>query len=259
MSSRRASALVPSLIGLVVLAGAAFAVRTATVPDAVEAFGAEPAAGPFAAGSVVAAGDLEVALRRANLEPTALASAGLSANEAAAVVNAVRQHLLAQPTALSSADTSHAAARVASDALERKVATGLASPEEVTALATAKTTLASAVAARTTAVNAIFDAGTTGLSSQKLTVLATIRTNAAAWQGIEVPYLSIERSQADWVALRDAMSAKRIAANEGEQTPQVSASLLSSCDQNETVAAAKAALAANGAEVLSSWNSAIQG
>jgi hypothetical protein len=199
--------------------------------------------------------NLEVALIRAGLDPRALAAAGVSSAQVSSVAAAVSAHLAQSLSAISDADQAYAQARVEHDALDRKVGGGTASQEEITALAAARQALDSARALRASRLDALHTAGATGLSFDQRSRLAMLRLNADKPAPIE--FKVVERTEAEWVALRDALSNERSAAANGEQPNAGCQSLLGSARSNSTVAAAKSAIDTNLAAVQSAWSVAV--
>jgi len=209
---------------------------------------------------VLAAGpdtELRVALLRAGLGAEALAAAGLSAQEASTMVGAFSSAMASQPGALEHADSDYAAARVAKDHLQRKVRSGLATPQEVTDLAAAKAALATAEATRQQVFDGWFAAATQGLADAKVTRLVRIQANAD-WK-LPVELLVSDRDQAEWVAIRKALANERICAEYGQDpNPQMQAAL-ATWRAEAPVAAAKSACDANLGGVQAAWDAATGG
>jgi hypothetical protein len=200
-------------------------------------------------------GDLDVKLIRAGLDAGALSAAGVSANAATALVSAANAHLTDHAAALPNADTAFTTARRESDRLKRLIESGHGSQEDVGNYQTQSATLAAATADRDAALAAIVTAATAGLSSDQKTALARIRANQS-WKEVGVEFLVVERTEAQWVALRDALAAERIAAAAGDELPQATQTLLATARANESVAAAHASLGTNLAGVTAAWNAA---
>lgn len=194
---------------------------------------------------------------RAGLEPRVLAAAGVSSNQAVAVLSAANSHLAQHPTALRSADEAYAQARVSHDALERKVGSGLASQEEIGQLAAARTALASATAARASALQEIYAAATSGLNGQQAARLARLRANAA--QKCPIEFKAVDRTEAEWVALRKALSNERVSAACGDTAHAGCQTLLASKRSDPSVASAKSACDSNLATIQSAWSTAVGG
>lgn len=194
------------------------------------------------------------ALIRAGLDAEELAAAGLSAQQASTLVGHGESLLAGEPTRLSAADTAYSSARTAKDALERKIQSGLASPQEIASFSNATSAFASAEAERVAALASLFDAATAALSEGQRSVLSTIHANRE--RGLAPEFLTINRTEAEWLALRNALSNERIAARNGDEPNAGCQSLLSAARSNATVAAAKSAHDANLAAIISAWNSA---
>jgi hypothetical protein len=200
---------------------------------------------------------LEVALVRAGVDARSLAAAGVSSNQVAAVVAAASTHLGEHGSALSTADQAYAEARVAHDALERKVGSGLAGQEELTQWASARTTLASASAAQASALSATFNAAIAGLNETQRSKLAMLRANAGMPGPIE--FKAVERTEAEWLSLRQALANERISAQCGDEPHSGCQTLLSTARSNASVAAAKSACDTNLASIESAWSTAVGG
>ena len=165
--------------------------------------------------------------------------------------------MVAQPGALKQKDEACAAARVAKEDLERKVASGLATQEQVAALATAKTTLTSSIAARDQLLSAWFTDATENLSAGKLSTLTMLRTNAA--HELPVEFLVKERSEAEWVAIRKALNNERICAKYGDEPDPAKQQALAVWKADGAVAAAKSASVTGLAGVQEAWMAATGG
>jgi len=239
ISSRGASLIAMLLVFVPVCLGAAwFAMRAPT-----------SAAAPNT--------DVRAALLRAGLGAEALAAAGLSEQEASTMVGAFSSAMASQPGALEHADGDYAAARVAKDQLQRKVRSGLATPQDVADLAAAKAALASAEATRQHVLDGWFAVATQGLADTKVTRLSQIQANAD-WK-LPVEFLVEGRDQAEWVAIRKALANERICAKyDQDPNPQMQAAL-ATWRAEAPVAAAKSAYDANLAGVQVAWDAATDG
>ncbi|HKX45637.1 MAG TPA: hypothetical protein VJP77_02970 [Planctomycetota bacterium] len=194
-------------------------------------------------------------LHRIAIHPESLCAVGLTPAQAASVIEAGAAHFEQYAELCQGADADYAAARVARDELQRTVRSGLASQQEVADLADAKVAMASAEAERAAAFDAAFDAATLGLDGEVKALLATIRANES-WR-LPVAYLVADRSQADWVTLRDALVAERLAAEEQTATPEPYASFLATTESNADVAAALTGLETHLAELQAAWDAAL--
>lgn len=94
----------------------------------------------------------------------------------------------------------------------------------------------------------------TGRNPDKTEVLRKIRANKQTWK-ISEPYLAIDRTDAQWLALRGALAAQRFAARKGIELAQAPAAVIAEADANQTVALAKIDFASNLAGVKQAWDS----
>ena len=197
------------------------------------------AQGPQQPGGVAIASDvMQVALIRAGLSADAMCAAGLSANQASTVIANAKLMLAAHPTILSDADAAYAAACAAANALQRKIQDGHASQEEIASLPTATAAVAAAQAQRQAALDAILAAATQTLAPSSVAVLHTIAANHA-WK-LPIEFLTVERTETEWISLRNALSNERIAVKYEDAPNSTCQVLLAGARANPTVAAAKA-------------------
>jgi hypothetical protein len=199
--------------------------------------------------------NLVTALFRAGLQPESLAAAGVSAESTTTLVGNVKTWLAQNASMLSAADTRLGSAVPAKEALWRKVQSGLGSHDDVTSLDAAVTEFNAALAGQASTVSAMFDAGTASLSSQTKATLALERTSQLAW-GLPMQYLVKDRSQADWVALRDALDNERVSAKLGEDPDQAMQALLATVRADSAIATAKTSLDTKLGAVTAAWEAA---
>jgi hypothetical protein len=199
--------------------------------------------------------NLVTALYRAGLQPEDLAAAGVSAESTTTVVGNVKAWLSQNASTLSNADSRLGSAVPAKESLWRKVQSGLASHDDVTALDAAVTEFNAALAGQTSAVSAMFDAGTASLSSDTKATLVLERTSQLAW-GLPMQYLVKSRTQADWVALRDALDNERVSSKLGEDPDPAAQALLATVRADPAIAAAKTNLDTKLGAVTASWEAA---
>ena len=192
-------------------------------------------------------------IMRVDLGADRLAAAGASAQATTGSIDAAIAKVA--QVALEAADASYAAAKPAADALQRKIQSGLGSAEDVTAYQQASAQLAAATAARKTAQDEIFAAGISSLPAEQKALLTTIRANSS-WK-LPVQYLAVNRTEADWVKLRDYLDARRINQESGEEVPAEVTSYLASVESNVVVSKTKADLDAGLATIQSAWNAAV--
>ncbi|MEE8154581.1 MAG: hypothetical protein V3T53_06425 [Phycisphaerales bacterium] len=201
------------------------------------------------------ASELTVALMRAGLGPEALTAAGASASAAATVVNDAREYMIANPAALSLADTSYASARQSVDQLKRLIQSGQGTDEDLVAYSAAKSQLFQATLQRQGVLDAVFGAGSASLNPSQTNRLAAIRNNSAWDRPTE--FLVANRPDAQWVELRNVLAHTRITADLGETPAPEAVATLSEYAGYPQVAAAKARLDANLVVVTAAWEQAI--
>lgn len=201
--------------------------------------------------------DLRTTLLRAGLSPEALAASGVSSGSVAGVVADVQQSDAYTGNALGTADAAYSSAQAEVQALEKLVAKGEATEQDIAALSTAKTERATAEAAQASALSALFTAGVGSLSAASRTTITSIR--ASLERPVPTEFLVKSRSEDDWTRLKRLLAHERIAANAGEECDSDVASELATLRSDADVAAAKSALTANLASVTTAWNSATAG
>jgi hypothetical protein len=199
-----------------------------------------------------------VALIRAGLDPSSLTAAGVTSNGVVGLLQPAADLMNGNPTALPNADTAFAAARVANDALVRKIQSGLASQDEVSSYPAVSGTLASATTTRQAALDAIFNAAAANLDSGAKNLLTQVRSNRSQDWSRDYPYefLVITRQESEWVTLRDCLANERIAVQLPDLLSQDDQALLTTWRADPAVSAAKAALDQNLAAVTAAWNTA---
>jgi hypothetical protein len=200
--------------------------------------------------------DLEVDAIRAGLDAKALAAAGVSAQSTSTIITNVNAYLLDHGTDLSLADSAYAGARNESDRLQRKIQSGQGTQEDVGSYQTQVAALATATTQRQAALDAIFNAGTANLSEGQKTTLSTIRTNRAAWDS-PLEFLTVNRTEIEWVHLRDCLTNERVAVEYPDNLDQAMQAELGTWRANQSVAAAITSLGTNLSSVTSTWNSAM--
>jgi hypothetical protein len=204
----------------------------------------------------IAGTDAASTLIRAGLDPDALAAAGVSGNQAAGVVDAFEAAMAADPARLATADAGYASAKAASDQLRRLIQSGRGDQGDVTKYQAAMSSLQTAEASRQSALDDWFDAATTGLTQGQVATLVTIKGNRD-WK-LDIEFLTVDRSEPEWVQLRDALAHERVAAKYGESVDPGVQSFLATARSNASVSASKTACAANLSAVTASWEGALQ-
>lgn len=201
------------------------------------------------------AANLEVSAIRAGLDAKALAAAGTSAQTTPTVVSAVNTYLLAHPADLSAADEAHGTARREVDRLQRLIQSGKGTQQDVTSYQIQKAALEAATSQRAAALSAIFNAGVAGLNESQRLALAKVRANRQ-WE-VAIEFLTVERSEADWIRVREALANERISAADGVQLDPAVASQLATWRADPAVASATTSLGSNLLSVTFAWNAAM--
>lgn len=202
--------------------------------------------------------DFPCTLIRAGLDPAAITAAGVSSGTVTSVLQAAADTINANPTALPNADTALASARVDSDRLRALIQSGLAQQEDITAYQTATANLATATAQRQAVLDQIFTTAIASLSAGQKTVLTQIRSNRGSDFSKDYPteFLAVDRTQVDWVSVRDCLANERIAIQLPDTLDQGAQAQLATWRADPTVSAAKNALDTNLASVTTAWNTA---
>jgi hypothetical protein len=199
--------------------------------------------------------DLVTALYRVGMQPENLAAGGVSANDTTTVVGNVKTWLGQNSTALADADTRMFNAVTNRDKLVRKVVSGLASQDEVAQCQTAKTEFTNATSNRQSVLDACFAAGAASLTSDQATLLSKMRVNQPTWE-LPLELCVVDRAEADWVHIGDALSNERVSAKEGVDPDPDEQSYLSNVRADTTVSTAKSNLDAHLGDVRTAWETA---
>jgi hypothetical protein len=194
---------------------------------------------------------------RAGLGPVELAAAGVTDEQATTVA----QNLLAEwnsvPTALPDAQASYVAAKQQGQRLQRLIHSGRASDKEVSAYGSAQATLAKAEAAREAALDSLFMAGVASLSEAQVACLSTLRDNSE--QTTDLEFRVVDRTEAEWLALDNALANERIAADYGETPASDCVTHLAAQRSDKAVATARSSCEAHVESVRVAWNAAVGG
>lgn len=191
---------------------------------------------------------------RVGLDADSLAAAGVTSGSVASIIATLITAEVNLPTPLAQLDEAYSSARAARNAAERKIHSGSATQQEIDAFAGLESALASAEAARNGALDSLFASATANLTSAQRASLTSIRAHRS-WK-LPTEFLVVARTEAEWIALRDALSNERTAAKNGDTPNATCQSLLATERAGASVAAAKAALDTNGSSVTSAWNAA---
>lgn len=198
--------------------------------------------------------DLVFGLTAAGLAPEALAAAGVDDEGATAVVAAAASYLGNSPSTLASAVRAAGTASAEVDRLERLVRRGAGvSPE---ALSAAREDKADAQATLDSYINSLRAVAVAPLSSGERAMLNAIRPNLG--RTVPAQYLVVERSEADWTALRDALANEAQASAGITAADQPAATLLETARGNELVASAQSGLANHLQAINDAYYSAVE-
>ena len=176
-----------------------------------------------------------VTLRRSGLAPEWLAASGITPQEAGIIRGRIDQTVADNGASLQSADATLATARQALAALQKKMRIGTYVDPDT--LAAAQAAVTSALASQQTVLQAI-QAELIGqdLTANQLGTLATMSGNAT-WK-LPYQYLVVTRTEAQWVDLRDALDASRIAASRGTSANDHAQGVVQNANADPNVSAA---------------------
>ena len=218
---------------------------------------ANPGANPAKAGKRKKSLDtnLVTALYRVGLQPERLAAARVSAQSVAGVVAGVKSWLAQHTTTLDDVDSRFASAQDSQNSLIRTVQSGLATKDQLGQLDTAVASLASITSERSGDLDAVFTAAVGGLTTDQQNALSQARANWLPWR-LAVQFLVVNRSESDWVTLRNALDDERVSAAEGTDPDPTYQQFLATARADPTVAAAVTSLNTTLADVTTAWESA---
>lgn len=199
--------------------------------------------------------ELARALSLVGITPRTLAAAGVEVGAVPGVITGAREHLAEHGAALWAALESARTATGQSAAAERKVVSGTASQQERSAADAARSGLAAALSAKSAALEGLYSAATASLAPEPRAVLTTLRANRG-WD-LDLAYLSSERTQEQWVALRDAVSHVTTAAKLGEEADPAMAAIVTSAGQEGAASGVSSNLANSLVGVASAWDQSL--
>lgn len=174
------------------------------------------------------------------LSADALAAAGVNAGQIGTLIDDLQEHLSGDGSGLQSAINAWGAANREADLARRDLLAGKGSTENA---ATKNTALASALAAKQSAINAAFAAATSQLDPAVIARLETIRANRP--QDVPTQYLVVDRTGIQWRQLRDALSQKRQRDAVVLALDSDAANTIADADADNAVSAAAARIASN--------------
>lgn len=200
--------------------------------------------------------EVDAALGELGLTPKVLCAAGLSAQQTTAFAGAAATSMRSHIADYRAAQDSVGQARTEFNRLLRLVQGGAPSPEDITALNTAQTTLGTAIAQRQAVLDTVMADGAAQLAAGPLSLLNTFRAGHRAWD-ISESYLGDPRSQHDWVALRDALANDRISSALGVEPDNASHQLLLNAQALPNAANALGNLP-NLPDISNAWSQALE-
>ena len=203
-------------------------------------------------------GDVDLWVRRSGLTPKTLSACGMSSGQVSARIGDARSQVVSRYGQIVENQQSLDTATANAQRLRRLVASGAATEQDKTDLATAETTLTTARASLQTELDAIFDAATTGLATDMISKMRRSHTNRSRW-GLPAQYCVIDRTDTQWVDLRDAVAGKQIKDRTGRTQDQALIDALATADAHSDVSTAKSNLDSTLSEVTSAFDTAVAG
>ncbi len=182
----------------------------------------------------------------------------MPANGVAAIISAAASAASQQAATIAAADESVRTSRQTVDRLTRVVQSGAATEQQISQLASARSTFASAHASRSSALDAVFAAASAVMNQSQRRIATNIRANHA-W-GLAVHHRAAENmTEVQWVALRDAIGYQDGCSRLGEEVPSAATAAIAESESVTDVAAAKSSHASNAGTVATAWNQAVAG
>lgn len=245
-SLTRASA-VPRIAFGVVAAGAVAWAGILSVPNTVPKAPFSEEASPRA---------VESALGSLGITPKVLAAADLSAAQVGQLARASAAYLHTNIATFRAARENAYQAGREVDRLRRLIQAGQGTAQDVAALAAAQSSLNSARSQEQTILNAALAEGGEELTPQLFAKVNLFRANKLLWD-LPERYLGDNRTDEQWVALRDAIANETIAARLNQE-PDPAAHQLVLAAQSTPNSSAAAANLVHLAEISAAWNVAMQ-
>jgi hypothetical protein len=174
------------------------------------------------------------------LSAEALAAAGVTPQQAGRVMVNLRAYMNGDGAGLQATIDAWGTANTTADRSRRGVQSSKGRVDELEA---ANGALATALAAKQSAINSAFSAAVAELDGAVADTLVRIRTNKG--QGVPVQYLVADRTGPQWRKLRDALSQRGIMLKRGEPLDEFNAAIVSQADGEVAVSTAANLLATN--------------
>jgi len=203
--------------------------------------------------------EVATALSRVGISPLTLAAAGVSEENVALIVADVGAYLNDHDGCPAIEDAAFGTARANRDRLRALARAGTATTQDLEAVTSAEATLSSAEAALVARLEAIWDLAALRLTTEQATLIARLEAVPAGFRGASIPIElgAAERSDAQWMALREALAAERLATQDGVALEQSLASLLSAARAESAVATAALNITGMLAEIETEWDEAL--
>lgn len=186
-------------------------------------------------------------LATCGISPATLAAAGCSSSDATSVVIAAKSFSEQFGQSLADARDTLGAAR--------KTLASSKKSNDPEALSAAQAGLTDAEAAVSSLTNTALDTVTAPLSSTERTLLATISANKG--RDLPLAYLTVTRTDSEWVALRDALAIRKDCAAKSTTEPDTITSLIASVESQTEVGQALAAAQNSLAGIEAAWTAAL--
>ena len=197
-------------------------------------------------------------LTRLGLDPEALAAAGVTAAQVPPIIAVVRLAVESGQDGIAALDAQRGAARAERDLLEREIVAGTAGAGSVAAFPVAAGQAIDAETALETALGSLHAEACGGLPAEVRAALLAIRTNRRTWPSLPAAHLVVERSEPQWLALRDALAAARIAGAGGVQADDDATQVIAAAEADVAVQAAILAGDVIGAALEMAWAQGVQ-
>lgn len=203
--------------------------------------------------------EVATALARVGVGPLTLAAAGVTEESAALLIADMHEYLGEHDGSPASEDAVLGAARSQRDRLRGLARAGTASGADIEAIAGAESSLSAAESALDARLDAMWDLVAARLTSEQAALIARLRDVPEVFRGsvISVEFGAAERSDTQWMALREALAAERLAAEDGVAMDQALAALLASARAESAVNAAGSNISVRLAGLQTAWDQAL--
>lgn len=199
--------------------------------------------------------EVAATLGRLGLTPNTLAAAGLTSEQVSVFTAAAAGHVRDNITNYRVAKESEAQAKNQADRLERRIRSGRGTAEDVTALAAARASASTARSQQQAVLDAALAEGAQEVTGPVMAKVNVFRIHKLAW---DVPerYLGDERSESQWIELRDALANETIALRHNQEPDPTAQQVLQAARATVNSVAAVSNLQ-NLAELTAAWRTAM--